>query len=76
MSTLDYLQLFEGLAEKYQGSFSLTKTSSKICQLDISGHSITHVCQLDLDDKNFRGDGESRKEALKALYRKLRGLLK
>ena len=71
MNTLAYLQYFDGLAEKQQGSFIMEKISSKKCSPDLSGEKHTYHCNFHTDRFRFQAEGNSRKEALRSLYRKL-----
>ena len=72
MNTMAYLQFFDGLVEKKQGNFSMEKVATEICQPDLSGRALSYQCRICWDHKEYQGDGASRKEALRALYRKLR----
>ena len=72
MNTLGYLQFFDGLAEKKQGSFSMERVSTKICNQDLVGEKFAHRCKFSVEENLISGLGNSRKEALKSLYRKLK----
>lgn len=72
MNTLSYMQFFDGLAEKKQGTFSLQRVSSKNCEMDLTGEMPIYSCRFLFGDKDYESRGESRKEALRRLYRKLR----
>jgi hypothetical protein len=71
MNTVTYLQFFDGLAEKNQGKFLMERVSSKICRPDRSGKTFTHCCDFIMGKQHYSSQGNSRKEALKVLYRKL-----
>ncbi|OGG96456.1 MAG: hypothetical protein A2508_00860 [Candidatus Lambdaproteobacteria bacterium RIFOXYD12_FULL_49_8] len=71
MNTLSYLQFFEGLAEKMQGSFSTERVSSKLVHPGDDGVQYTYRCWFEDNDISVVGQGQSRKEALHSLYRKL-----
>ncbi|PCI30636.1 MAG: hypothetical protein COB67_01415 [SAR324 cluster bacterium] len=71
MNTLAYLQFFDGLAEKQRGSFILEKVSSKCCEPKSSGDLHTYHCNFSTEQFDFKSDGNSRKEALRQLYRKM-----
>ena len=70
MNTLNYIQFFDGLAEKNLGAFRMEKLSSKTVAANASGH--THICNLQIESDCFSAWGSSRKEALKGLYKQLR----
>lgn len=72
MNTLAYMQFFDGLAEKKAGSFSMERISSKKCDPELTGETPTYFCNFRFDDKRYHSKGESRKEALRRLYRMLR----
>ena len=72
MNTLSYMQFFDGLAEKKEGSFAIERVSSKKCDMDLTGEMPTYFCRFLFEDKNYHSKGESRKEALRRLYRMLR----
>ena len=69
MNTLNYIQFFDGLAEKNLGAFRMEKLSSKTVAANASGH--THICNLEIESNCFSAWGNSRKEALKGLYKQL-----
>ena len=71
MNTVTYLQFFDGLAEKNQGKFLMGRISSKICLPDPSGNISTYCCDFIMGEQRYSSQGNSRKEALKVLYRKL-----
>ena len=71
MNTLEYLQFFEHLTEKVDGSFSMIRQSSKISPINELGESMLYYCDFKFPEGTFIGKGISRKEALKELYRKI-----
>jgi len=70
MDVMEYLQFFDGLAEKNQGSFSMEKRSRRCIQTEDEAY----ACALKLAQGCFSAQGPSRKQALKDLYRQLRRL--
>lgn len=72
MNTLSYLQFFDGLAEKKAGTFAMERVSSKRCDMDLEGEMPTYSCRFLFEDGSYHSKGESRKEALRRLYRMLR----
>ena len=73
MNTLAYLQFFDRFTEKNLGTFQMERISSKCCTTDIEGTEITHRCNLTTHNQVYTSDGNSRKDALRTLYRQLRG---
>jgi len=73
MNTLAYLQFFDRFTEKNQGTFQMERISSKCCTSDITGIEITHRCNLTTHNQVFTSGGNSRKDALRTLYRQLQG---
>jgi len=68
MNVMNYLQFFDGLAEKQKGRFMMETRSKKAARQD----QFAYICDLTTDEGCFTSVGSSRKEALKELYRQLR----
>ena len=68
MNVINYLQFFDGLAEKNRGSFRMETRSRK----KLPNRDEAYICALVLEEEAYQSSGPSRKEALRQLYRQTR----